>query len=86
MNDDAAFSRNFLIGQFRGGVRPKSHPITRVNHFGGLFEISLPLFSFFFFFYHRRERFSSVSEWKFASRFGWMVCGIPCAQLTRDRT
>lgn len=50
MNDDAAFSRNFLIGQFRGGVRPKSHPITRVNHFGGLFEISLPLFSFFFFF------------------------------------
>lgn len=50
MNDDAAFSRNFLIGQFRGGVWPKSHPITRVNHFGGLFEISLPLFSFFFFF------------------------------------
>lgn len=60
MNDDAAFSRNFLIGQFRGGVWPKSHPITRVNHFGGLFEISLPLFSFFFFLSSTREIFLRV--------------------------
>lgn len=60
MNDDVAFSRNFLIGQFRGGVWPKSHPITRVNHFGGLFEISLPLFSFFFFLSSTREIFLRV--------------------------